>query len=137
MDLLPADWIHAAAARHGERCALQCGQERLSYAAMARAIEQDERALAACGVGQGQVVAWLGLNSAAMLTMLFACARRGALFVPLNWRLAPPEHRAMLVECRPALFIAGAPFADASAAAEVAPAGTRCVALDEAELPAG
>ncbi|MCZ2440036.1 MAG: AMP-binding protein [Burkholderiales bacterium] len=135
MDLLPADWIHAAAARHGDRCALRCGHESLSYEAMARAIEVHERALAACGVGQGQVVAWLGLNSGAMLTLLFACARRGTLFVPLNWRLAPPEHRAMLAECRPALLFADAPFAAPSDAAAVAAADTRCIAVDAADRP--
>ncbi len=135
--LLPADWIHAVAAGAGSKMALVADDGCFSFAELARAIERDERALAACGVGQGQVVAWLGLNSAAMLAILFACARRGALFVPLNWRLAPPEHRAMLAECRPALLIVGAPFAGASAAAAVAPQGTRCVALDEAEVPTG
>ena len=34
-------------------------------------------------------VAWLGLNSPEMLATLFACARLGAIFMPLNWRLAP------------------------------------------------
>jgi fatty-acyl-CoA synthase len=39
-----------------------------------------------------------------MLALLFACARLGALFMPLNWRLAGPEHRQMLQHCPPSLL---------------------------------
>jgi fatty-acyl-CoA synthase len=31
-----------------------------------------------------------------MLALMFACARIGAILVPLNWRLAPPEHLYIL-----------------------------------------
>ena len=44
------------------------------------------------GVSNGDRVAFLGFNSPHMLTLLFACARIGAILVPLNWRLAPSEH---------------------------------------------
>jgi fatty-acyl-CoA synthase len=36
-----------------------------------------------------------------MLALLFSCARLGAMFMPLNWRLAAPEHRQMLQDCPP------------------------------------
>ncbi|MCK6420354.1 MAG: AMP-binding protein [Aquabacterium sp.] len=136
MELLPGDWIHAASARCASKPALVCAEGTWGYDRLAREVEQCQRALAAAGVGRGQVVAWLGLNSATMLAMLFACARVGAVFVPMNWRLAPPEHRAMLAECEPVLMFADAPFATPSAAQAVAPARTRCVAAG-ADLPAG
>ncbi len=44
------------------------------------------------GVGRGDRVAFLGYNHPDMLALMFACARLGAILVPLNWRLAPPEH---------------------------------------------
>mgnify|MGYP000931496688 FL=1 len=107
------------------------GGGAIGWASFARGIDEAAAALAAAGIGRGAVVAWLGLNSPAMLAMRWACARRGALLMPLNWRLAPPEHRAMLAEASPAVFVAEPIFAAASAAAGVAPVGTRCVLVDE------
>jgi fatty-acyl-CoA synthase len=36
-----------------------------------------------------------------MLVLLFALARRGAILVPLNWRLTAAEHKAILADCTP------------------------------------
>jgi len=49
-----------------------------------------------------------------MLVLLFAAARRGALLVPLNWRLIPAEHRGILEDCRPRWMYADADFAHAA-----------------------
>lgn len=134
-----AQWIHAAAARHGAKPALQAADGSFNYAALARRIDALAGALAAAGVDRGAVVAWLGTNSAAMLATLFAAARLSAVFMPLNWRLAPPEHRAQLAAVGPRLLITDAEFADACLQQQVAPAGTRCVARVEAAsaAPAG
>src|SRR5687767_5597712 len=48
-------------------------------------------ALAARGVRHGDRVAYLGTNHPAFLETLFATGQLGAVFVPLNWRLAAPE----------------------------------------------
>ncbi len=40
-------------------------------------------------IGPGDRVAHLGLNSPDLLALFFACARLGAMIVPLNWRLTP------------------------------------------------
>ena len=40
------------------------------------------------GVGRGDRVAILALNHPDYLVLLYACARLGAMLVPLNWRLA-------------------------------------------------
>ncbi|MGB0384203.1 MAG: long-chain-fatty-acid--CoA ligase [Ardenticatenaceae bacterium] len=48
------------------------------------------------GITSGDRVAFLGYNSPEFLIVFFACARLGAIFVPLNWRLTPPEHLYML-----------------------------------------
>ena len=135
-------WVHAAAARQGDKRALRAGDGDIDYAALARLVDGVEGALVAAGVGPGAreseraVVAWLGTNSAAMLATLFACARRGVIFMPLNWRLAPPEHRAQLAAVAPALFIIDGEFVAACHEQQVAPPATRCIARSTA-APAG
>lgn len=44
-----------------------------------------------CGVQEGDRIAVLAMNSTDMMEIHSACARVGAIFLPLNWRLAAPE----------------------------------------------
>ncbi len=53
----------------------------------------------------GARIAMLSRNCAAMLIVQQACIRAGAIFVPLNWRLAAPEIAFLLEDCDPALLI--------------------------------
>lgn len=64
------------------------------------------RRLEAEGVGPGDRVALLAVNRAETLILLFACARRGAIFAPLNWRLAPAEIAWQLQDFTPKLLLA-------------------------------
>lgn len=57
------------------------------------------------GVGNGDRVAWLGLNHELQLVTLIACARLGAIFMPLNYRLAAAELRQVLDDAQPALLV--------------------------------
>jgi fatty-acyl-CoA synthase len=134
MDL--SQWIGQHARHTPERTALRFQGEDIAYGAFASRIGTIASSLAALGVAAGERVAWLGLNSPDMLATLFACSRLGAIFMPLNWRLAAPEHRAMLQECHARLLIADEPFAAESAAQQVAPATTICIAAG-ASVPAG
>lgn len=69
----------------------------LSYAAFNTRIEQAARALKAeLGVNRGDRVAILSLNRPDYLVLLYACARLGAMLVPLNWRLAVAEQLFIL-----------------------------------------
>ena len=45
------------------------------------------------GIGRGDRIAVLATNHPDYLVLLYACARLGAMLVPLNWRLAGPELR--------------------------------------------
>ena len=103
--MLPiAEWIdHHAGATPG-KTAIRFGNHDISYAALAQRVERLASALAAAGVRRESSVAWLGFNSPEMLALLFACARIGAMFMPLNWRLAAPEHKQMLEDCMPAVL---------------------------------
>jgi len=66
------------------------------------------------GVRRGDRVAWLGLNHPDQLAVLFAVARLGALLVPLNFRLAPPEWDAVLADCTPRCVIHDAVWSSAA-----------------------
>ncbi len=54
---------------------------------------------------RGERVVMISRNSAFMLLVHFACARAGLIFVPLNWRLAPPEIGALIEDAQPSVLI--------------------------------
>ena len=126
MDL--ADWIDRQAAFAPAKTALAASGRRLSYADLAGEIARTAAALAAAGVRAGDRVAHLGYNGAEQIALLFACSRLGAVFVPLSWRLAPPEHATMLADCRPRVLVASEPFVEPTVAvAEAAGVPVRVV----------
>ncbi|RPH64884.1 MAG: long-chain fatty acid--CoA ligase [Burkholderiales bacterium] len=98
------EWIDHHAARTPDRLAIRFPGRDLSYAALARLVDRYAAGLAAAGVDRGGCVAFLGLNSPDMIALLFACAKRGAMLLPLNWRLAAPEHRQILADCPPSVL---------------------------------
>jgi fatty-acyl-CoA synthase len=89
--------IERNAAFAPDKPALHFEGTTLRYAALATRIEQASRALKSeLGVGRGDRVAVLGLNRPDYLVLLYACARLGAMLVPLNWRLAVAEQLFIL-----------------------------------------
>ena len=92
-----ADWISKNANWAGDRIALAMGDESFTYAEMDAAITRRCHALVeGLGVKPGEHVAFLALNSCEQLLLLFACARVGCSLMPLNNRLAVPEHQWIL-----------------------------------------
>ncbi|KJC50697.1 long-chain-fatty-acid--CoA ligase [Bradyrhizobium sp. LTSP857] len=89
--------IDRNAAFSPDKTAIAFEGERLSYAAFAARIERTATALKhELGVGRGDRVAILSLNRPDYLVLLYACARLGAMLVPLNWRLAVAEQLFIL-----------------------------------------
>ncbi|WP_395828961.1 AMP-binding protein [Elstera sp.] len=76
-----------------------------TYAALNRAVGQWAAALTAQGIRAGDRVAALAKNDAWLPILHHACARLGALYVPLNWRLSATEITSLLEDCRPALLV--------------------------------
>jgi fatty-acyl-CoA synthase len=105
-----SEWIDRHAGLTPERTAIRFPGRDLNYGALRGLIRLLACALAAHGVERGRTVAYLGFNSPEMLALFFACARLGALFMPLNWRLTASEHRQMLEDCPPAVLLVQAPF---------------------------
>ena len=102
-----SNWIDRQADFVPEKCALRFAGEDLSYAGLAQKVNRLSDVLAKqLDVNRGDRVAYLGFNSPDIIVLLFACARLGAVLLPLNWRLAQPEHVYMLNQADPrALFV--------------------------------
>src|SRR5258705_13134935 len=87
-----SDLIDRNAAFARDKPAIHFGGTSLTYAALSERIAAAARALKSqLGIGRGDRVAILSLNHPDYLVLLYACARLGAMLVPLNWRLAVPE----------------------------------------------
>ncbi|WP_353238512.1 AMP-binding protein [Limnohabitans sp.] len=68
------------------------------------------------GVRSGDRVAWLGFNHELQLVTLVACARLGAVFLPLNFRLALPELQQVMLDAQPRLLVHDGHHADTALA---------------------
>jgi fatty-acyl-CoA synthase len=111
-----ARWLDGWARQQPQKTAVHFEGRDLSYANMAARAARLAGALRdRLGVGPGDRVAHLGTNSPELIDLVFACARLGAILVPLNWRLAPPEHAYILDHCRPRALLAEAEFARSGA----------------------
>ncbi len=135
MDL--ARLIDRHAEFRGRHTAIQFENEIITYAELARRIGQTAAALHdGLKVKRGDRVAFLGVNDPELLVLLFACARLGAIFVPLNFRLAPPEHRYVVHDCDARVLIAQDQFHPHCEQFRADLPGTRFVSLG-GEAPAG
>ncbi len=88
----------------------------IRYPQLWQRIRHATAALQDAGVSHGDRVAWLGLNDPAMLVMLFALARIGAILLPLNYRLAAAEQAAILDHAGAELLVHDSSHADAARA---------------------
>lgn len=85
-------WLDTRRRKHPAKTALIYGDgERLSYAELAEATDALAAVLADRGIVRGDRVAFLDENRPEFVMALFACAQLGAVFVPVNTRLADPE----------------------------------------------
>ncbi len=109
MDL--AHWIDRHARFAPDVVALRFEDQTICYLELARRIERASAVLARRGARPGDAIAYLGMNHPAALVLLFACARLGAMFAPLNWRLAPPEYARALAACPPRVLYVEPAFA--------------------------
>ncbi len=107
-DIGLANWFRQRTLRTPERLALDFEGERWTYGQMQQEIERCAARLQALGVARGERVAFLGLNQPMFFFSMFAAARLGAIFVPLNFRLTGPELAFMLNDCTAKVLIVDA-----------------------------
>jgi fatty-acyl-CoA synthase len=137
LDIISYDWIAAHAQSQPEKLALidDFSSRQFSY----RDLDRRVGALAAymqhsLDVRAGDRVATLAHNSTNIFEVQFACMRIGAIFVPLNVRLALPELQDLVTDCGAKVIFHDNEFA-ASAAAIRVPAGAATVEMHELGSP--
>ena len=111
------DWIahHARFAPRSEAVHDLASGRRFTYAQFDDRISRAALWLShTFGVGQGDRVAVLSMNDTDVFELQFACRRLGAIFLPLNWRLAVPELEFIAKDACPVVLIHGEEFADSA-----------------------
>jgi fatty-acyl-CoA synthase/long-chain acyl-CoA synthetase len=83
--------IARQAALRPDQPAVVCSGRTLTYRELDRESERTARVLRASGVGPGSRVGYLGKEAVEYWELAFACARTGAVLVPVNWRLTAQE----------------------------------------------
>ena len=84
--------------------------DEMTYAALDAGSNRAAQALASKGVKKGDRIAYMGKNSHLYFEILVGAAKLGAVMVPVNWRLAPPEVAYILNDCQAKLLFVGPGF---------------------------
>jgi fatty-acyl-CoA synthase len=99
-----------------DRDALWFDGRTTSHGEFAHRVRRAAAALAGLGVTRGDRVAWTGGNHPSALETLYACGQLGAIWVPVNARLAQPEAEFVLAHSGASVVVHGrehGPLADA------------------------
>jgi fatty-acyl-CoA synthase len=89
--LTPLDFARRARKYHSAREAVVDGDVRLNYGEFCERCDRWTAGLAALGVGKGDRVATIAPNSHQHLEQFYAIPRRGAVIVPMNYRLTAED----------------------------------------------
>src|SRR5438876_455306 len=95
----------------GTHLAIVCGDTRYNWNEFDQRTDALARGLASLNVQRGDRVAVLMLNCHRYLELYYACARMGAIIVPLNIRLARPEIVFILNDSESKVLIVDKTFA--------------------------
>jgi len=105
-------WLPRRAEMTPARVALETGDARITYAELDARAARCANALAAAGVGPGDRVAAYLEAGREYVEVFFACARLGAILVPLSTRLAAAELQFMLDDSGASVLVYDAARAD-------------------------
>src|SRR6184192_224384 len=105
----------------GNHLAIVCGDTRYNWNEFDQRTDALARGLASLNVQQGDRVAVLMLNCHRYLELYYACARMGAIIVPLNIRLARPEIVFILNDSESKVLVVDKAFAVHIAGREAVP----------------
>jgi len=120
------DYVRLHARLHPERQVVtDLGSGRAwNYTSFDRYIAACTALLLQSNIRSGDRIACLSKNRAEVIVLHLACARIGAIFVPLNWRLSDAELRQLIDDCEPKILFADSQEHDL---------GATVVALDSLE----
>ncbi|HEY6799647.1 MAG TPA: AMP-binding protein, partial [Agromyces sp.] len=91
-------WLGKRRLRDPDKTAVVFDGQSLTYRQLADAADRVAAVLWHRGIRKGDAVAYIGENSPQFLQVMFGAAQLGAVFVPVNTRLAAPEMRHVLAD---------------------------------------
>jgi fatty-acyl-CoA synthase len=89
--LTPIRFLRYAEEQYSHKTAVVCGADRFTYAQFADRAARLAGALRKAGVSAGDRVAFLSTNCHRLLEAYYGVIEAGAILLPLNIRLSPPE----------------------------------------------
>ncbi|MGO4442030.1 fatty acid--CoA ligase [Mycobacterium sp. 2YAF39] len=105
-----ADIVRVHARRRPDADALIVGDRTISFAELDARSSQAAQAFRAAGVGFGDRVAYVEKNGAEFFEVVCGLAKLGAIGVPVNWRLAPPEMLHVINDAQACVVVVGSEF---------------------------
>ncbi|BBZ21108.1 acyl-CoA synthetase [Mycolicibacterium gadium] len=112
-------WVSRRAFLSGDAVVLVDGDRRMTYTSFDERTNRLARVFRDLGVERGDRVAALMVNSAEFLETMFAVAKLGAVFVPINFRLSAPEVSYLLADSGAVAFLWSAHLGELARAALV------------------
>ena len=105
-------WVKRWSVLHPGKTAIIFEGRSISYLRLHQLVNRASCWLQSLGIEKGDRVAVMLKNCPEFLELYLACSRLGALFVPINYRLAAPELGYTLTNSRPRLFVFGSEYSD-------------------------
>jgi len=105
-----AEIVRVHAVTRPDAVALVVGERTITFAELDSRSSQTAQALLAAGIGFGDRVAFIEKNGAEFFEVVCGLAKLGAVGVPVNWRLAPPEMLHIIEDAQAKALVVGAEF---------------------------
>src|SRR5262249_11959482 len=103
--------LHAKLRPNKLACVDLDGAQRLTYAQLDARVERAVSFLRqVVGDPRGERISTLARNRSDLVVLQLACARAGAIYTPLNWRLAAPEIAFLVEDGSPRILVYDADF---------------------------
>ena len=103
-------WVQRWSELHPDKPAILFEGQQISYLQLHERTNQTSCWLQSLGIEKGERVAVMLNNCPEFIEIYLACARLGAIFVPINYRLAGPELEYTLDNSQPSVFVFGDEF---------------------------
>jgi len=100
-------WVQRWKELHPEKAAILFEGSTITYRELHLRANRVSCWLQSLGIEKGDRVAAMMRNCPEFIDLYLACARLGAIFVPINFRLTVPELRYILQNAQPRLFVFG------------------------------
>jgi len=111
-----SEFLMIAASVVPDRTALACDGDSRTFAQLQDRVNRLANALQSLGVGHGERVAVMALNSIPYVETYYACAKLGAVCVPLNYRAKREELAYMMNNSGSTVLLLGQRYLDLAAA---------------------